>query len=428
MPRSTVRRKRKRSFTAPSRRTRGRRYLVRVKRRRVKTRRKRPPRRKHTFARATGSSLRTRFPLVPFPRQKAITLVWRQQIAVPICTNADRVNKSTIVLKMNDPGDPIFRTPYVSAWPDSTNYTETMGVAHNNWNANIKPKQPLYHDLLRDMYKGLHVARSTTTVRALPQRTKPMPAYVSEEGDPLPGPLSQGQATPTPFRLVVTQDEDAYEGLLHSFEDYKDRAYEARISGLKTQRTTYYSRAYTGEPTQYCKPLTQEYDCRKFWDLNKYVPLYHTKFHRQGGSLRGLIADQSESTASAAVNVSTATHSVDVVGQSSKEYTQSLMRHKDMMRFTKPWNSYENENVNPLTGTPKVMAPAYLRIQALGNGIGDVFPTNKDQWVLLEVVTRYRCIFFDQTEQVDPVHTPDNFGADLAEVDEEVESNLNTNV
>merc|ERR1711990_7061 len=169
-----------------------------------------------------------------------------------------------------------------------------------------------------------------------------------------------GQSTPPeavaqPFRLCITTDEDAYEDLLGSHRAYKARDQDAKFSSIKTMRTTYRSAINKGHEGAFTKAITCAYDFRKFWDLPASVLAFQTKYHRSLGSRRRLIADESTS---GAIDPNSSLLS----DASRMDY---FNKNRDLIRFTKPWNSYSGENVNANDAGYSPGSPAFLRIQAL---------------------------------------------------------------
>jgi len=408
MPR-TAATKRQRSRTVARRRGRKRPRRLRFRVRRKRTRRRARPVRRRTRTRRAGS-----FPLVPLPARKNITLVWRQTLHVPV--SSGRTAGDVIVLKMNDPSDPIFNLPHST--------TSGYEVNPENGLLSIVPAQPLYHDIMRKMYKGCHVRSSSCSVRATPaQHLLPTThgAY---------GAISRTEASDTaippatniydlnainnthpehvaqPFRLCITTDEDAYEDLLGSHRAYKARDQDSKFSSIKTLRTQFRSATNSGAEGAFTKAITSQYNFRKFWDLPASVLAFQTKYHRTLGSRRRLIADESASGAA----------DPNYPSMSTDDRIDFFAKNRDLIRWTKPWNSYAGENPTANNSGWSPGSPAFLRIQALPTDHIRSTDYTRPPMVKVEITMKFDCTFFDPTELIHPTADdaaePDKFAGE----------------
>lgn len=297
-----------------------------------------------------------------------------------------------VVLKLNDPSSPVHNLPTTDS---------LVGWEIEPENLFLSGTQPNYHDMMRKMYKGCHVRSSSIKVRATPgqfllqggagvslnDRTRTTSATASTSDNI--------NAVAQPFRICITKDEDAYEDLCGSHREYKSRMQDARFTGVKTQRTHYRSAINNGHDGSYTKPITETYEFRRFWDLSKSVPSYVTKYHRALGPLRRTYADE----ASSGVDLQSAMTTSD-------QRMDWLARNRDLIKFTKPWNSYQGENpsVNNSGFMPK--SPAFVRIQCLPTDRISTLSAAKNPFVKCEIVMKFDCIFFDPTELIEPLAVP----------------------
>lgn len=404
MPR-TAPTKRKRPRTFGSRRSRAKPRRLRYGRRTKRTRRRKRPVRRRTRNRGPAA-----FPLVPLPARKAITLVWRQTLHVPV--SSDTTSSAVVVLKMNDPSQPIAYLPLTNA----------LGYEINPENALVAHAQPMYHDMMRKMYKGCHVRSSTTSVRATPAQFLRPPRVNGVDQPPAARTQTHLQSTHAqvvpeavaqPFRLCITTDEDALEDLLGSHRAYKARDQDAKFSSIKTLRTTYRSTLSTGHEGAFTKPLTCSYNFRKFWDLPASVLAYQTKYHRTVGSRRRLIADEATSGA-------IDPNSTLLSDASRMDY---FNKNRDLIRFTKPWNSYQGENVIPNDAGYSPGSPAFLRIQALPTDHIRSTSFVNNPMVKIEVTMKFDCIFFDPTELNRPTASSAT-NSDNLQVEEDIDLDM----
>lgn len=403
MPTFSTKRKRTRTSAGRSGRRKPRR--LRFRRRVKRTRRRKRPVRRRTRTRGPAA-----FPLVPLPARKAITLVWRQTLHVPVSSGT--TSSSVVVLKMNDPSQPVASLPL----------TSSTGYEINPENALVANQQPMYHDMMRKMYKGCHVRSSSTTVRATPaQMLRPVSstterADVGDAGHNGTGAAGNNvhpELVAQPFRLCITTDEDAYEDLLGSHRAYKARDQDAKFSSIKTMRTAFRSAMNKGHEGAFTKPVTVNYDFRKFWDLPSSVLAYQTKYHRTLGSRRRLIADES---ASGAIDP----NSTLLSDASRMDY---FNKNHDLIRFTKPWNSYQGENVITNDAGYSPGSPAFLRIQALPTDHIRSTSFMNPPMVKIEVTMKFDCIFFDPTELNRPTASSAT-DADNLQVEEDIDLDM----
>lgn len=337
-------------------------------------------------------------------------------MSIPISA-ATPNSANVLVLKLNDPSSPVHNLPQASSLhSDALNANANLAagavVPHFN--------QPHYHDIMWKMYNGCHVQSSSVQIRATPRIHLNEGVYSGAAAGELAETVTNlaserpgydfntvySQQVATPFRLVITKDEDAYEDLLPTHQAYKSRLQDATFSGIKTQRTTFHSAVNTGEYGKYTRPLSETYVCRRFWDLPRTVKSYHTKYHRTIGSRRRLIADE---PSSGGVNLPGTT------GLSTDTKIENASRFADLMRYTKPWNAYAGENkvladsaYENSTGYRPSQA-AFVRIQALPtDGTNANHPhVQPNNMIKLEIKMKFHCIFFDRTELAMPTDGQD---------------------